>query len=121
MFIELHSVQQVRDERRRRLFWDDSMDLTVWFEPDGTIHGFQLSYDPEGTPRTLTWSRTRGYSHAGLDTGGQSVLANRSPVLGPDAVADAALLRSGFAAAAPGLPPDIRATVELTLTEWAPD
>jgi hypothetical protein len=64
---------------------DEYFDLFVWYEEDGTIHGFQLCYDKPGTERAITWLRTGRLSHTLVDSGEDKPGANRIPVLGSHA------------------------------------
>ena len=119
MLRETRHVAQVRGDRSRRCFVDEKLDLVVWYEVDGTIHGFQLAYDPEGSPRVVTWTPARGLSHASLDVGEDSPLANRSPVLRSSADYNPEQLLAAFASAAAELPGAERTFVEARLRESA--
>jgi hypothetical protein len=117
MLRETRHVAQVRGDRFRRCFVDERLDLVVWYETDGTIHGFQLTYDPEGSPRVVTWTPGRGLHHASLDVGEDSPLANRSPVLRSSADYNPDQLLVAFVSAAAELPGAERAFVEARLRE----
>jgi hypothetical protein len=105
-------VSQVLDDYPRRRFADPDLDLIVWYESDGSIHGFQLAYDPRETPRALTWTRKRGFSHDLVDGGEDSVNVNRSPMLRPSRDYDPDELRGAFQAAAHELPAPEKAFVD---------
>jgi hypothetical protein len=66
---ELANIRQVPGERRRRWFCDEGFDLIVWYDDDGTVHGFQLCYDKEARERAVTWTRDEGLRHHGVDDG----------------------------------------------------
>ena len=117
MLHETRHVAQVRGDRFRRCFVDEKLDLVVWYETDGTIHGFQLAYDPQDSPRIVTWTPGRGLFHASLDTGEDSPLANRSPVLRPCADYNPDQLLAAFLSATAELPDVERAFVEARLRE----
>lgn len=78
---EAQHVRQVPGDGLRRWFYDDDFDLFVWYNPNGSIHGFQLSYDKTGDEKSLTWFRNRGISHHAVDGGEQNPGRNRSPIL----------------------------------------
>ena len=119
MLRETQYVAQVRGDRFRRCFVDAKLDLVVWYEATGAIYGFQLSYDPEGSQRVVTWTPERGFSHASLDVGEESPLANRSPVLRPSADYEADQLLTAFLSASAELPGAERAFIETKLRESA--
>jgi len=119
MLRETRHVAQVRDDRFRRCFVDEKLDLVVWYEAEGTIHGFQLAYDPEGSPRIVTWTHGRGLFHASLDVGEDSPLANRSPILRASTDYNPEQLLAAFASAAAELPGAEKAFVEARLRESA--
>ena len=95
MLTEMQDVRQVPGEGRRRWFTDDRLDLTVWYD-GAEIAGFQLAYDPGGTPRALTWERGRGYLHTGVDEGDDPGHVKGSPILVADGALDARRLCDEF-------------------------
>src|SRR6187431_1851269 len=61
---------------------DNYMDLVVWYDPNGEVHGFQLCYDRHDNPRAVTWTRVRGFSHCVVQPYGSTGLDfGMSPVL----------------------------------------
>jgi hypothetical protein len=60
---------------------DEYFDLIVWYEHDGSVHGFQLCYDKSGRERSLTWTLTHGARHDLIDTGEERPTANHTPTL----------------------------------------
>lgn len=119
MLVEQRDVRQNVGELSRRLFWDDTLDLALWFQPDGVIDRFQLSYDQNNDPRVLTWSREKGFSHEEIDYGNHDLKFNRAPMLRPAGALNAAKLRTEFLAAAANLPPAIRSLVDERLAEFS--
>ena len=117
MLRELLHVRQIAGDRLRRWFYDDSLELIVWYEPQDTIYGFQLCYDPQGKPHALTWTRDDGFSHSLLDDGEEKPSSNRTPMLRPGGPYDGILLRSTFLASACDLPAPERTFVEGKLAE----
>ena len=83
----LHEIKNVRQERgagRRRWFESDGFDVVVWLNRGGHVTGFQFCYDLGDGDHALTWRKGSGFAHSSIDTGDDSPLANRSPVLQPD-------------------------------------
>jgi hypothetical protein len=117
MLIEMRDVRQVPGDRFRRWFADETLELVIWYEPQGSIHGFQVCYDPQGTPRALTWTEEKGFSHAKVDGGEESVFSNRTPILCAGGKYDTALLRNAFLASAGNLLEPERSFVEKKLAE----
>jgi hypothetical protein len=91
-----HSTRRIPNDFLRRWLGDDYFDLIVWYENDGSIHGFQLCYDKPGQERSLIWTLKRGFVHTGIDEGEQTPFANCTPILVPDGVFPAALVREQF-------------------------
>jgi hypothetical protein len=108
MLLEVLHARQIPNDYFRRIFADKNMDLVIWYRPDDSIYGFQLSYDPVHRPRALTWTADRGFSHDRIDDGEGSPLANRSATLEPDDDFDAAKLASDYRVSAQDLPDPIR-------------
>ena len=101
-------MRQVPNDYRRRLFSDEEFELYVWYNPDDCFHGFQLCYDPADHPRALTWREKSGFSHHSVDTGEESPLTNRTPILKKEFPPDAIALLRRFRACDHNLPVDIR-------------
>lgn len=78
--IEVRDVRQNPKEYFRRWFSDDHFDLYVWFKPDDTIYGFELSYDKDSQEKALRWFSDRGLSHYRVE---ESSYLNRSAMLIP--------------------------------------
>ena len=104
---EVHAVQQVPGEPRRRWFSSTEIDLIVWLDAAGAPAGFQLCYGKPHAERALTW-RGQGYVHAAVDTGedeeGQAY--KRSPILVADGVFEARSVAERFDAASADVVPD---------------
>jgi hypothetical protein len=81
LVIEIRDVRQNPNENFRRLFSDENFHLIVWYKPDETIDGFELSYDKTGREKAIRWLSDKGFSHYRVDSGEQSPLANRTPML----------------------------------------
>jgi hypothetical protein len=115
----MRNVRRVPNDYLRRWFYDDHFDLIAWYKPDGSLHGFQLSYDKTGHEKALTWFCDRGLSHHRVDSGEASPLENRTPILIPEegrfhmaqALAD-------FENSTKDLPPDLAALVCQKIKEY---
>jgi hypothetical protein len=117
MLKELQHVRQITDDRHRRIFTDECLEVVVWYAPSGSIYGFQLSYDLKNKPRALTWTPKHSFSHAVIDGGEDSVYSNRTPLLPPDANYESALLLQYFCRSSPGLPAPEKAFIDAKLAE----
>ena len=84
MLREIKTVRQKDDEPPRRWFQDKDFDLIVWQHPGQDPEAFQLCYDRSRNERVLSWSRTKGYSHDGVDSGEDDPMHNRAPILVAD-------------------------------------
>jgi len=89
MLQEVKDVRQIPGEGRRRWFASVYFDLIVWYEDDGSLVGFQLTYDKPTQERALTWRAGRGFSHEKVDDGEVPGQAKMAPVLMPDGLFDA--------------------------------
>ena len=74
-------ARQLPDDYRRRWFSDEYFDLYVWYEADGSIHGFQLAYDKFGNEHALTWTSARGFRHSVIDSGESTPFSHLTPIL----------------------------------------
>jgi len=89
-----------RGREDRRWFSDEEFDLIVWTDKDGGVRAFQLCYDRSGEERALTWSREDGYRHHRVDSGDESPLRNRTPILAANGPFHAEQVVERFRAAA---------------------
>jgi len=111
--------RQVRDDFARRWMSDDYMDLIIWFEADGRVHGFQLCYDKTGEERALTWVATRGFSHHAVESGDTNPNANCTPILVADGHMPVEAVSREFTRRSAELEPEIRKLVTARLDEYA--
>jgi hypothetical protein len=81
---EIKTVLQERGAGHRRWFESDGLDLVVWLDRHAAITGFQLCYDLGRGEHALTWREESGFAHNRIDTGDETPLANRTPVLEAD-------------------------------------
>lgn|GEM_PF-1514398 len=117
--IEMTNVRQVPNDYLRRWFCDKNFDLVAWYRPDGEIHGFQLSYDRTAQEKALTYVEERGISHHLVDSGEDSPLANRTPVLVEvDGRAGMTRVFALFTKSEQGLPLPLRMLVRQKIREY---
>jgi len=120
MLSELKRVPQVRRASGyRRWFADDELDLIVWYTEAGEINGFQLCYDLNGRERAFTWKQDVGLTHAAVDIGDDSPLADRAPMLVPEPVAPVEKVVSQFNTRAEALDDELAAFVSTTISSFA--
>ena len=114
MLNEIKNIRQHPGEPRRRWFFDPEIDLTVWFDPDGGIIGFQLTYGRPLDPHALTWWQAHGYFHHRVDDGeNPGTLARKgTPILLPDGKIDAPWLGELFGRQSIDIDPAIVAFVQ---------
>lgn len=120
MLHEYKAVSQKRgDPGKRRLFWDEHMDLFVWYTASGGIYGFQLIYDKNAKSRAFTWLG-KSLQHAAIDWGDASGgLSKGSPILIADGQPPYARVLSEFNRRSKQLEPAIRNLVLRTIAGWA--
>lgn len=108
MLKEVRDVRQVPGDARRRMFCSDDMDLTVWFDSDGGILGFELCYDKGTGERAVRWGRERGFLHQQVDDGeNRPGRYKATPILVPDGVFDAKKISRLFEASSRDIDPSL--------------
>jgi hypothetical protein len=105
-------------EPRRRWFSDEYFDLVVWQSAGDGVVGFQLCYDRAGTERAVSWSRSRGYGHFRVDTGEDTPVKNKAPVLVSEGALAKEQVLARFFQASSTLDPVIRDFVLERLQEY---
>ncbi len=108
---EIMGIRQRVDAPRRRWFFSHKADLTVWYDPDGAVLGFQFAYDKAFRESVVVWRRGFGLGAARADDG-EDTRPKGSPVIekvrgNPEAAKEA------FVREAEKIPEDI---VELVLS-----
>ncbi len=87
MLKEILDVRQVPGDARRRMFFSEDLDLTVWFDHRGGILGFELCYDKGKNERAVRWNREQGFLHQKVDDGESRPGRHKAtPILVPDGV-----------------------------------
>ena len=84
MLKEIRQTGRKPGEPRKRWFADADMDLFVWFDDDGGIVAYHLTYGKLKEEKALTWSHTHGFSHLGVDDGTRPGKYPASPLLVAD-------------------------------------
>jgi len=93
---EVRDVRQIRGQGFRRWFSSQNLQLIVWYEADKeTLAGFQLCYDED---HALTWTRSDGYLHTGVDTGDERTPSGTkmTPILVADGAFDSERISKRF-------------------------
>ena len=110
-------IRILEKERPRRWMLDDFLDLIVWYQPDGSVYGFQLCYDKLADERALTWIHTGKFTHDRIDDGeGRAARAKGTPVLLGGGDFDYETLRKEFLNRSTAIDSEIR---ELVLSKMA--
>ena len=87
MLKEILDVRQIPGDARRRVFFSENLDLTVWLDDRDGILGFELCYDKEKNERAVRWSQEEGFLHQKVDDGENRPGRYKStPILLPDGV-----------------------------------
>jgi hypothetical protein len=89
---------------------DDYFDLIIWYNGE-SIHGFQLCYGKPSWERALTWIQGRGFSHTEVDSGEDEAEQNRTPILLPNGLFPAKIVRREFERRSADLPEKLRQLV----------
>jgi hypothetical protein len=112
--------QEQRRSGHRRWFADEELDLIVWYKESGEISGFQLCYDLRGRERAFTWREGAGLMHTAVDTGDDSPLYNRSPILVSCPVVSLEKVIGEFGTRAQTLDPVIATLILSKISEFKP-
>jgi len=113
-------VTQTEQEPRRRWFADEYFDLVVWLSDTSTVVAFELCYDGPRVERAVRWSGDHGYGHFRVDTGEETPMRNRTPILISDGSFPKEQVVAGFSQASATLDPAIRTFVLRRLQEFPP-
>ena len=85
MLKEVCDVRQIPGDARRRVFFAEDLDLTVWFDHDDAVLGFELCYDKGKNERAVRWNRMHGFLHQKVDDGeNRPGRYKGTPILVPD-------------------------------------
>lgn len=118
--IEIRDVRQNANEYFRRWFSDDNFDLFVWYNPEETIYGFELTYDKAGCGKAIRWFVDSGFSHYRVDDGDQSSFSFDIPILRliTEGGSEMAQVLSRFEASDEEMPIHITMLVQSKLREY---
>jgi hypothetical protein len=112
-------TRRVPGDYDRKWIADDHFDLIVWYTASDVIYGFQLCYDKPRWERALTWKCDKGFSHMEVDSGEDTPIRNRAPVLLPDGSFPAESVMREFERRGAALPIELRGLVLQKITEYA--
>src|SRR2546423_14624489 len=110
---------KIRGDLDRRWMSDDYLDLIVWYDKSGRVHGFQLCYGKPRWERALTWIKDRGFSHCEIDSGEAQATRNRTPVLLPNDAFPALTVLREFEQRSSPLPKSLRRLVTRKIAQFA--
>lgn len=85
---EIKNIKKYENEPFRKWFWSERLDLTVWYNNDDAIVGFQLCYGKGVEDKALTWDKDKGFTHDTVDEGDNPGGYKRTAILEPDGVFD---------------------------------
>jgi len=112
MFKEIKNVRQIPGESMRRWFTDNDVELIMWIGRQEEIVGFQLCYKFDNEPKALTWHKSSGFLHSGIDEGDVTFGKHKkSPILIPDMRFNKEHVLMRFASSSKGLPEAIESFV----------
>ena len=118
----LEEYKKVSQQRNapgyRRWFSDDELDLIVWYSASAEISGFQLCYDLGRRERAFTWRKDGGLIHTAVDSGDESPLYNRSPILVSDGSPPLEWILAEFKKRSENLEPAIVTLVSATVSSF---
>jgi hypothetical protein len=114
---EIKNLKQERGPGRRRWFESDGLEVVVWYGSDERVTGFQLCYDFGRGDHALTWRPGGGFAHSTIDTGDESPLVNRTPILEPDGEVPWTKLAEVFDACSSTLEPGLQELIRDKLAE----
>ena len=116
MLHEIKEIRQIPDEKARRWFNDDTMDLIVWLDDNNDIDSFQLCYDKPFAEHALTWRKKSGFLHNRVDDGeGKPGSHKGTPILVPDGEFNLQAIADKFRQAAREIDDDVAKFVYLKL------
>jgi hypothetical protein len=118
MLKEFSRVSQHAGESFRRLFWDDYLQLYVWFDPEQRIVGFELSYDLANDWRAFRWKPEHGVEHFRVDDGENRANKKGVPLLHADDTCVDHRIEAEFAERGGGVEPEITGFVSANLSEY---
>lgn len=78
--------QQSGNQLKRRWFSDELLDLTIWYNSNDEIEGFQLCYELGTEPHAFTWKKNSGSTHLKIDQGDENPRRNLAPILVPNGI-----------------------------------
>jgi len=104
MLREVPHISRSTKEGPRRCFADERMQLLVWYEDDGVIHGFELTYESAKGPRVVRWLPDGGFLHACVEDAATHPFLDASAILISCDEPVSADLPERFRAASGGVP-----------------
>lgn len=121
MLYEIKHVRQIHNEARRRWFTSPELDLTVWYDRDNQLIGWQFCYDKNHAEHALSWYVDAGYQHTGVDDGERdgAMKSKATPMIGKNVVLDKPRVLALFVDNCQQLPLDIVQNIRRQIEEFA--
>ncbi len=119
MLNERSKVSQNDENSRRRWYWNDRIDLIIWYDLTmNDIQGFQLCYRLDEEEKAFTWREGAAPQYTKID-GGETLPTKykQSPILLADGPADTGLLLEMFLRESQNIEPELRNFITSKLQE----
>jgi hypothetical protein len=114
-----YPTYQHPNDRRRRWFQNKELDLIVWYEPDDTIFGFQMTFNHKSRDHTLTWKKNYPLLKLNcVDRGTKTPFKNQSPLLLQNGYIDIKPILNEFIDKSILLDLMLRETVQIKLEQY---
>ena len=122
---KMQEFKKLRQEQTgfRRYFYDDALDLYVWYDRQGgNIVGFQLVYDKKTVPKAITWIKDKGFRHNKVDEDSSRFASHydQTPILVADGVFDMKRVTETFLKHYKGIDKNIAVLVYTTIRQYDP-
>ncbi len=122
MLVEIKHVRQARDDARRRWFTSPELDLTLWYDKQDKLLGWQFCYDKSHAEHALSWYLAAGYAHTAVDDGEAhgAMKFKSTPVMAKKAAMDKARVLALFVDNSQQLPASIVQDICRQIEDYQP-
>ncbi len=122
MLVEIKHVRQIRDDARRRWFTSTELDLTLWYDKQDKLLGWQFCYDKNHAEHALSWYADAGYAHTAVDDGeAHGAMKHKStPVIAKNAALDKVRVLALFVDNSQQVPAEIVRSISQKIAEYSP-
>ncbi|MBI3231174.1 MAG: hypothetical protein HYZ45_13710 [Burkholderiales bacterium] len=120
MLIEIKHVRQSASDVRKRWFTSPDLDLTLWYDKQDSLLGWQFCYDKMHDEHALSWYAQAGYSHTSVDDGEShgALKFKSTPVIAKNKAMDKERVLALFVDNSQQLPPDIAQLLRQQIAEY---